>query len=102
MSETFPSDEQGPKFAMGFEDNFTVFGDGTTQAEQTVISNGMNPEEVREAAAEANGVDTDNVTIRTINGQPYDPSRRRGRTSVSFIASRWNASWDPKENAQNN
>ena len=82
-----------PDGSIDLHSNITIYSD--TDAD---------PENARESIADSHGIPPENVTISKFNGKPYDGvqnSRPKGRVSVSFLASRWNVSWDPSKKQSN-
>lgn len=87
-----------PRFLAAACQGITHLAEGGTHLDVTVAASGYEPEEVREIMADVHGVETDNVTIVSKDGEPYDrdrPAQRAGRMSVAFSSERWRASWDP-------
>lgn len=89
------SSDNFPAFAIGRDENVTYTADGTAHVESSANIYNMEPEEFREAFAEARGIDTDDVTIDTVNGVPYDRPRGRDKSRAAFSSKNWNSSWNP-------
>lgn len=85
-----------PRFLAAACEGITHLAEGGTHLDFTVATSGYEAEEVREVMADVHGIDTEDVVIRSKDGEPYDrPGSRAGRMSVAFSSDKWRSSWDP-------